>query len=226
MLNQDYFLNVMSKRSYTCHNGQPVRHVMTERAKFREATSSAGASRRERDVVLSLTKHVGRVAVELDLAMTHREAVKMVKAVAACIAHEGTPKSSEAANNVLEVSHQWDRQGAPRPAHRRSAEAGPKAAERLLDDAAFQDPEHAVGKLDPVRALRLLEEAEPRLAAYAERRMAAVLEPLRAAGCEQHVVLQVHREVVAMLVTSLLTLRQAYRDLYEDLLPKPPRAAG
>jgi hypothetical protein len=29
-----------------------------------------------------------------------------------------------------------------------------------------------------------------------------------------------------MLVTSLLTLRQAYRDLYEDLLPKPPRAAG
>jgi hypothetical protein len=216
----------MSKRSYTSRDDQPVRQIRADRAKFREATSTAGVFRRERDVILSLTKYVGRVTDELDLAMTHREALKMLTAVAACLAHEGTQKSSEAATDLLEETHRWAGPGSPRPASRRSSERGPKPAERLLDDAAFRDPEHAVEGLDPVRALRLLEEAEPRLAAYAERRMAAVLEPLRAAGCEQHVVLQVHREVVTMLVTSLLTLRQAYRDLYEDLLPKPPRAAG
>lgn len=207
----------MAKRKYTTNRqGQPECQIETERATFREAHSTSGAPGRERCLILSITKHVGRVNVDLDLSFTHREALRLLTASAACLVHEGTRRTSGLARDLVNKTR--SDQARAKPLQGKISQP-PRPEERLLDDDAFLNPEQAVTGLTPVEALKLLEEAEPSLVSYTEKAMAAVMKPLRKGQVAPNIIQQVHREVIAMHVTALLTLRKAYRDLYADTLP-------
>lgn len=208
-------------------NGQTERVMEADHVKFHEVYSCPPHQKmRERALLLAMTRRVGRLTCELNIAISHREALKMLQAAAACLQDTGTDRTTAISRtllNGLDVETIRGQGHSPKAKGTTDRGTGPRGSERLLDDKAFREPEQAVTGLEPVEALRLLEEAEPQLAAYVERRMAAVLGPLRTADVDATVFDRLHREVVAMLVTSLLTLRQAYRDLFADVLPGQSR---
>lgn len=210
----------MAKKTYSSKNRRLILELEFDKATFVAAVPTVTAAGRTRSVILDLKKHVGDSVTSLAVRMTHREALKMLVAVSGCIVHEGTEKCSGEAAAILGSAASGSVK------RTQAATRGQPKDERLLDDRAFQVPEQTVAGLTPVESLRLLEDAEPRLAAFVERRMAAVLAPLRAAAVDEAVVQKVHREAVGALVASLLTLGRGYRDLYSDLLPCHPAADG
>ena len=197
--------------------GQSERHVTTMRGQLLEAFSTDGSPGREREVVLRLRRTVGRVTDDMSLSFTHRRALSLVKILATCLAAEGASKTAVGAADVLDnVPVKFER-GSSRPKPRPTP--APQQ-ERLLDSLAFVNPEAEVDKLSPAEALRLLEEVEPALGEFVIRRMKDVVRPMLDTETRREVVLNAQAEVVRLVVTALLTQRQSYRRLMDDLLPR------
>lgn len=208
-------------------DGTPHRQVEATRVIFDEARSFPGRQvLHQRALLLLFKKHEGNLKGPLNVIMTHREAFRMLRTAAACLHDAGSEGVEEVGRALMGDSGlcvgtgEWTPEPPKAPGRgTRSRTRGPSASERLLDNKAFREPEAAVAKLEPVEALKLLEETEPEMARFAERRLGGVLRPIRKAEVPKEVLHQVHREAVTLLVTSLLTLRKAYRDLYADVLP-------
>jgi hypothetical protein len=161
-----------------------------------------------------------------NLSIRFQNALQMVQVVSLALKDAGCKGTERVAEALLQPSGEQAGRGptfkASRTRRSRPRSLAPTHVQRLQTDklvtrSSLAGHETRLRRMEPLEILRELDQIEPEIARCLEQGLARILEPLKAAGAKGELLDRSHREVVTLLATNVLSVRQGYRDLWDGL---------